>query len=332
MKSRPRRTATSGSLALLALLVAGEVAARTGPVASAEPCEVVGASGSEEAADGRPEPTRPTARPAVPEAGAGSDELGPAADETRARQACETARERFAELFGEPVPPVRILLWDRPGYRTGLQGERAAVVWPTSRVMAARAKSAEAALPYVESQWNDVLPHEISHALLAARFFADERSGRHTGYGTPLPDWLDEGVAIWAETPRNRDARLRQARALPAERRDLLSILEMRHPGAGATAEAIRNGAAPPPDEALWAFYPQSIAALAFVYDAGGADAIAELMRRLLAAPVDASRPDPPSARDLLVDLPGLPDDFEGVVAAWNAWLAAEDPGVATAP
>jgi hypothetical protein len=260
------------------------------------------------------------------------DDFSPAADEARARQACEIARERFAELFGEPVPPVRILLWERPGYRTGLQGERAAVVWPTSRVMATRAKSAEAAVPYVESQWSDVLPHEISHALLAARFFAEERGDRHSGYGTPLPDWLDEGVAIWAETPRNRDARLRQARELPAERRDLLSILEMDHPGAGATAEAIRNGAAPPPDDALWAFYPQSIAALAFVYDAGGTDAIAELMRRLLADPADAGSPIPLSARDLLVGLPGIPDDFEGVVAAWNAWLAADDEGVAPAP
>lgn len=238
-----------------------------------------------------------------------------AADAARARAACETARARFVQLFGEPVPAVRIVLWDRPGYRTGTIGDRAAIFWPTAAAMVERARGAGAAATahYISDQWRNVLPHETMHALLAARFDVDQSSGTAASYGTPFPDWFDEGVAIWAEPLEHRRARLAQARALPEARRDLRAILTATHPAAGTAAvPAIRDGAGPPPNEALWAFYPQAIAVVTFVYNAGGKAALRELARRFIARP---------AAAYAIADLPGLPADFAGVVAAWETWL-----------
>ncbi|MGH7477493.1 MAG: hypothetical protein ACRELD_14600 [Longimicrobiales bacterium] len=233
-------------------------------------------------------------------------------DEVRARHACETARARFAQLFGHPVPRVRIVLWQSNGYRAGLDDRNHAVVfWPNSASIAVPDDSA-AAEKHLNEQWQNILPHEIAHVLLAARFFAEQAAGDGSEYGTPLPDWLDEGVAIWAESLGNRRTRLDDARALPERRRDLRAILGDSHPATGnSDILAIRDGAPPPDDEALWAFYPQSIAVLDFVYDAGGSDATRELVERLLSDP----ECDPVSG------LPGLPADFSDVVAAWDRWI-----------
>lgn len=247
-----------------------------------------------------------------------------AEDVALARTACESARARFAALFGDPVPEVRVILRDRPGYRVGTQDGRAAIVWPTSRAMAAQAGGGEAAGRHVAAQWREVLPHETAHALMSARFYPDHTGGEAAGYGTPLPDWLDEAVAIWAEPEASRALRLAQARALPAVKRDLRAILESPHPAmANRAALAMRDGAPPPADEALRAFYPQSVAVLGFVHEAGGAAAVAELVRRL------TSDPATPVA---IAGLPGLPEDFDGVVAAWDAWIGGRGAAGAASP
>jgi hypothetical protein len=243
---------------------------------------------------------------------------GSAGDEERAIGGCERARSRFAELFGEPVPPVRVILWDWPGYRIGVGDGIAVILWPKHVALTDADGGGERGFAYAAGQWRDVLPHEISHALLAARFFGDNYEPTPGAYGTPFPDWLDEGVAIWAESGDNVRGRLAQARRLPAERLDLRQILSTPHPAAGnAEVLAIRDGAAIPEDEALWAFYPQSIAVLSFVRDTGGQAATAELARRLAADP---------SATDALAGLPGMPTDMKGVVAAWERWLGSSSP------
>jgi hypothetical protein len=235
-----------------------------------------------------------------------------AADEALALRACEHARARFGELFEGAVPPVRVLLWDWPGYRTGAHEGVAIVLWPKGVALVDAGGGGEQGARHAHSQWRDVLPHEISHALLSARFFDDGSEG-HEGYGTPFPDWLDEGVAIWAESRRSVAGRLAHARRLAAKRLDLVGILSLVHPGAGNDAVlAIRDGAAIPQDDALWAFYPQSIAVLSFVHELGGRAAVTEVARRLLATPENPA---------VLAGLPGLPDTMAAVVAAWEAWL-----------
>lgn len=233
-------------------------------------------------------------------------------DRLRALDACAAARERFTELFGAPVPEVVIYLEDRSGYRTGVRGDRAILVWPTTRAMADRLGGPrEAVAARIAEQWRDVLPHEIAHVLLAARFFPD--GARSPGYGTPFPDWFDEGVAIWAESPAQRAKRLAQARTLPEELRALSEILDSAHPAArDASILEIRDGAAIPDDEALWTYYPRSIAVVAFVFETGGQEAMRALAERMLADPDAPVR---------LEGLPGFPATAAEVEALWEAWM-----------
>lgn len=244
-----------------------------------------------------------------------------AADIDHAQKACERARSRFGELFGDPVPGVRVVLWDRGGYRTSARDGEAIVLWPTRRALAGRVGEGAAARRYIEDQWRNVLPHETAHALLAARFFDDARPETDANddvasakyYGTPFPDWLDESVAIWAESPENRRGRAAEFHRLPQRMRELDSILAMRHPAsANDTILAMRDGAPVPRDEAVLDFYPQSFAVLAFIIETGGPAAVQELAKRLRADPSDT---------EAIAGLPGLPADFDGVLAAWTRWL-----------
>lgn len=247
----------------------------------------------------------------------------PAADDVvRASTACQTARTRFAELFGDPVPTVRIILWEEAHYRMGVLRGEAATFWPSSQAMTPRTDDKAAAENHVAAQWREVLPHEISHLLLAVRLFPDRAATPAGGYGTPLPDWLDEAVAIWAEPLESRQRRVEQARELPAELRDLRTILTTPHPATGQSAAYIsRDGTARPADFTLWAFYPQAISVLTFVHEHGGTAATRELARRLVGDPGVPVAPADPLDPQVLAGLPGLPADFEGVEAAWNEWI-----------
>lgn len=233
-------------------------------------------------------------------------------DRDHALEACTTAQSRFAELFSGPVSGVKVILWEKPGYRMGLLGGEAAIFWPTSETLSPGSGD-PAAQEHIEDQWREVLPHEIAHLLLAVTFFPDNAATPPDGYGTPLPDWMDEAVAIWAEPIESRKRRVEQARNLPAEYLDLERILTMTHPAAGRSAAYIsRDGTAAAPEYELWAFYPQSIAVLTFIHDLGGRAAVSELMERLVA------QPDEPLA---IEGLPGLPSDMKGIVSAWQSWI-----------
>lgn len=244
----------------------------------------------------------------------------PDADGALALAACAVARERFHELFGLTAPPLEIVLRPQPGYRVSDVGQGARVYWPTSAAIRATlggagqaGVGAGQAAVRVAQQWREVLPHEAMHALVAAHFFtsADDLSAP---YGTPLPDWFEEGTAIWAEPVASRNTRLAQARRLAPEFQALPAILAGEHPAARnrALLEARDGAALPREDRALWAFYPQSVAALSFVFEAGGAPAVLALAERLRKGA---------AASAALVGLPGLPADSAAVVAAWERWL-----------
>lgn len=245
-------------------------------------------------------------------------------DVVRARTACETARARFADLFGTPAPALEIVLWDRAGYRVSDVGEGARVYWPSSAALQRSPATGRAADPAL--QWREVLPHEAMHALLAAEFF-EPGDHREAAYGTPLPDWFEEAVAIWAESAAHRRQRVAQARNLPAELRALSTILTGEHPAArNKRLLAARDGAALPDDDlALWAFYPQAIAVLTFVHDAGGAAAVRALAERLLLRHPDS---------DVLAGLPGLPAAPDELEMVWARWLprSAESPSLHSFP
>jgi hypothetical protein len=242
---------------------------------------------------------------------------GPAAtseDVTRALLACETARARYAELFGES-PAAHIVLRNEAEYEIASAGGTGIVFWPGTQALGGGDAGAASRQAWLDVQWTEVLPHEVMHALTMAGFYGAGGADGHDGYGTPLPDWFEEGIAIWAEPAASRRGRLQQAQALPAERRQLFAILAGEHPVAGnAALLAPQPGAAVPRDEALRAFYPQAIAVLSFVFDTGGAAAIRELGQRLVRNPADSRA---------LLRLPGLPVAEADLVDAWDRWLLA---------
>ena len=250
--------------------------------------------------------------PVSPDAPCVVSGAGAAADVARAQSACETARARFSALFGVEAPSAIVMLRDQAGYRTTASGATAVVHWNTGTALSAQFGTGSAAQKQIEQQWTDVLPHEIAHALMIAHFFAHGGASTHRGYGTPIADWFEEAVAIWAEPETSRATRLAQARKLPPVRQDLEAILAGPHPAAsGGVYLAARSGGPLSNGAAMWAFYPQSYAVLAFVHAHGGTPAVAALTRRL----------DRHDGVELLLGLPGLPAERSELLAAWRRWL-----------
>src|SRR5688572_1312252 len=244
-----------------------------------------------------------------------------AADVSRAQTACRSARARFAELFGDSVPAVLVVLHEQPGYRVSAEGDVGLVYWPSSSAMAERLGTGAEAEQKVAAQWREVLPHEIMHALTVARFYSKAGGAAHDGYGTPLPDWFEEAVGIWGEPVQSRRTRVRQARSRPELGSALQSILRQPHPAAANRALLDARTGAPLPraDQTLWSFYPRAIAVLTFVHETGGSAAVSELAQRLVRDP---------ASTHALVGLAGMPTDAVGVARAWQKWVATTtEPG-----
>lgn len=101
--------------------------------------------------------------------------------------------------------------------------------WPVSARLREAAKSLGKTDPSIMEEWETTLPHEIGHVMLAAYFYPDALPIADGEYGTPLPDWFDEAVAVWMEPPAMRQERLSQARSMLTQA-DLAQILLRRHP------------------------------------------------------------------------------------------------------
>ena len=278
------------------------------------------------------------------------------ADRALAQAACVRARQRFGVVLGDP-PPGTITVSQTEGFTGYTEGARWTLVWPTSARLAdgmsrSRDRGAEVRR-FVDEQWRDVLPHEIGHVMLGAWLYSPGRN-LAAEYGTYMPDWVDEAIAISMEPDTVRRERLAQARSfvpLPA----LAEVLSFRHPLGGRTNEAYstRVVSSPPCEgpcdrerpadtrtitermfrdgrvtvdttyfagerrldsDPLARFYVLSYALWSYIETRGGRDATATLVARLRRNPRD------PAA---LVGLPGLPRTMAALDADWRAWLAS---------
>lgn len=154
----------------------------------------------------------------------------PGADTTGARGACQYARSRINDLFGLPVPGVEVVIVDSAGIagdfvKGGVQlrwGARS-VTAPANHRLDGMGTGAPS-LPAIAVQG-----HEIGHLVLTA-MVGDTGATRTDGYGSRLPDWLDEGVAVWSEPPHLRRHRLAGGQLLPDSAFDLRALLRWRHP------------------------------------------------------------------------------------------------------
>lgn len=141
--------------------------------------------------------------------------------------ACQYARERFRVLLDREPYPVTIIVHDTTVAYNNLRDGRAFYYHPSNGALA-RAHSVFAGPRSPDPTF--LVDHEIGHILLFAA--TSGGVGPPPGeYGTVLPDWFDEGVAIWAEDEEQRVARMRSAAALPDAALDLLAFASLRHPG-----------------------------------------------------------------------------------------------------
>ena len=140
--------------------------------------------------------------------------------------------DRITAVDDEPVasPDAARAALGAPGSDTrvdGIRGGEPFTVFfrvpdedgPRARLASGGSSTALAARP---------LSHEAGHLFLRAYTRAHAPDAPSDGYGSPLPDWMDEGFATWCEIPslvRRRDALLAQ-HPLPA----LDSLWTMRHP------------------------------------------------------------------------------------------------------
>lgn len=160
----------------------------------------------------------------------------PASDVALARAACDSMRARFRVLLGRDAPPGRVELSARPGVVSSTtQSGWWWIRWP---VMATLRRTLQAVgREDVQTDWGSTLPHEIGHVALAAFAFPRGEPGGPHRYGTPLPDWLDEAVAISMEPAQARSYRISLARAAGDSLPALDSLQWWRHPNLATDAE-----------------------------------------------------------------------------------------------
>jgi hypothetical protein len=274
----------------------------------------------------------------------------PRSDIALARAACANARRRFASVIGRP-PDGTIILSDEQGLVTWTEGGTWTLTWPTTAKLAAGSAGLPSApVDFVSRQWEDVLPHEIGHIMLAAWLYVPGRP-LAGDYGTYLPDWVDEAVAIAMEPAATRAFRLSQTAAFPSPR--LGELLSAPHPGPMTSGDAFSTSAVisrpcsgpcdrPRPDDtrvitsrvfrdgrttvdttyvagdhrletdAVARFYTLAYALWAYVERRGGRESTETLLRRLRTAPSDSAA---------LVGLPGLPGTLSEIERDWRAWV-----------
>lgn len=276
--------------------------------------------------------------------------------------ACHYARERYASLFGREPHPVTIVVHDTTAMLNDFRDGRVFVFLPSNRAVSrARASFSRVSA----SRPHDPLlfvTHEILHFLLAAATFGGQEPPPGT-YGTPLPDWFDEGVAIWGEDEATRASRMQIAADLPDRLLDLNTFARRAHPRAGDPIEQrmesilIQCTRAPctpntigrdtfrvvnlidaagkvrvdtllpeDPDFDRWddaGFYAISSTILPFFHARGGSRLINVLLERLL---------ENPGRTDVFHDLPGLPSDPRDVNREWHRFVQSFAPDTTREP
>lgn len=230
----------------------------------------------------------------------------------QALRACAQAGAQLGRLLESPVPAGLVVVGDSAASTEArLQpGERWIFTIDTSETSAEREIGSGRRMSAM-----GYLTHETAHRVAVATIYpSDTTFGPDAGYGSPLPDWLDEALALLTEPATDQRARLSllfadgMIYALPLRR-----FLYMPHP-------ALAN--APPGSQVRRVFYGQSLAFALFVRERAGDAALGTLVRALRAGEKQGAA---------LTTLPGMPADGGALEQAWLAWLRARrDASVAS--
>lgn len=311
VNASPRAAGSRGWLAAaVGLCLAG-----CGPHGPASRPEAAAAAADPAAATPAPVATRP---PVVRSEG-GCRALAPddaAAD--AALRACARARAELARLLTGAAPPGVVAV-EPGGNADGGAGDAAVRREPDERW----ALAVDPGDVATERELGDgrrisadgYLAHEAAHRVASAMIYpADTAFGPDAGYGTPLPDWLDEALALVVEPAADREARLGLlfadglVYALPLRR-----FLYMAHPALAG---------APPGSPLRRVFYGQSLAFALYLQERGGTGALAAVVGALRAGRTQGVA---------LTDLPGTPGDGGALEQDWLAWLRRRRDAVVAA-
>lgn len=240
----------------------------------------------------------------------------------QALHACARARAQLARLLAMPAPAGLVILDDTG--ETGAAGDigdttagrrarRPDEPWEFA-IDASEARSEHALGGGRRISALGYLTHETAHRVAVAMLYAaDTTFGPDAGYGSPLPDWLDEALALLTEPEADQRARLsllftdQLILALPLRR-----FLYMAHPAlAGVPAGSpVRR-----------VFYGQSLAFALFLRERAGDAGVRALIASLRAGQTQGTA---------LTSLPGMPPDGGALEQAWLAWLRARRDAMAT--
>lgn len=128
---------------------------------------------------------------------------------------CLAAVDRFRHLVEGRVPAGRIILTDDVGtIRADVEDGAWTLSWLTTAALREAGRR-------LGTDFESMIPadvfvrHEVGHSIARAYAYPDGAPDPGDGYATPLPDWLDESLAIWAEPRAMREGRLSRVGALP---------------------------------------------------------------------------------------------------------------------
>lgn len=231
----------------------------------------------------------------------------------RAMRACAQARAALTRLLAAPAPTGLVVVGDTAAGADALRtpADRWMLAIDASEAGAEREIGGGRQLSAL-----GYLTHETAHRVAVAMIYpADTTFGPDAGYGSPLPDWLDEALALLTEPAADQEARLgllfddRMVYALPLRR-----FLYMTHP-------ALTN--APPGSPVRRVFYGQALAFALFLRARGGDEGIRTLVRALRTGEKQGVA---------LTGMRGMPADGGALEQDWLVWLRARGDSLRAAP
>lgn len=155
---------------------------------------------------------------------------------------CRETVGRVEDLLDSPVARVAIEVKEEL-YAIGMVVRNGAVAlgWPSrARWLAASDELGFGDDTARMGDWADeLLRHELAHFISRATIYGNPVPLAPRAYGTALPDWLEEAMAIWAEPAESRRQRIDRLLELDLDSiPELTAIVTARHPNTGESTRS----------------------------------------------------------------------------------------------
>ncbi len=244
----------------------------------------------------------------------------------------EEMAKRFEDLFEKDVPRGAVVMFTdfsaiqdmRSVNRKKYMKNGAEWFFPwVKNIMSGKMKKKMDKLPDRIKSKMKPLTHEAAH-VLAQHVFTDfseqaKKKGK-TSYGTPFPDWFDEGIAVYHETDFFRKQRKKNLRENLDSMIPLKELFQMEHPihkqmkGKDHGSGPIRGSKLEDPQKAM-KFYAQSYGLFVFFREMEGKKFI-----RTLAEEFQKGK-DIETILEKHAD--NLPSDLEKLNKRWTDWCTS---------